>query len=305
MTVYSHSRLSSFENCPRGFRFRYIDKLKTDLEGIEGFVGKRVHEILERLYHHVGRHRRPPSLAQVHERFDKDWQLHLHAGVKIVRDEYDEDFYRQLGRRCLENYYRSHYPFADGETMGIEQKVQLTLDGDGRYRMRGVVDRVVRRAEGRWEIHDYKTGNSLPPRRRLEEDRQLALYQIALEQARDDVQSVELVWHYLAFDKTLTSSRTPEQLAALRQQTIELIDRIEAASEHPAVPGPLCRWCEFRELCPEGQERAPLSGPRGPEPPPPGKLHAPAPLAADGATPVAVSEPDAERSSEPGQLSLL
>ncbi len=305
MTVYSHSRLSSFENCPRQFQFRYIDKIETEREGIEGFVGKRVHEILERLYHHVARHRRPPSLAQVHERFDKDWRLHWHVDVQIVRHENDVDFYRQLGTRCLENYYRSHYPFDDGETVGIEQKVQLTLDSEGRYRMRGVVDRVVRHAEGRWEIHDYKTGGWLPPRRRIDEDRQLALYQIALEQQRDDVQSVELVWHYLAFDKTLRSSRKPEQLAALREQTIELIDRIQATSTYPAKTGPLCRWCEFRELCPEGQAFAPLSAPGGPEPPPPGQLQTPALLAAAGAAPAALSERDAELSDGPRQLSLL
>ena len=49
-TVYSHSRMSSFENCPKQFHFRYVLKIPQETEGIEAFVGKRVHEVLERLY---------------------------------------------------------------------------------------------------------------------------------------------------------------------------------------------------------------------------------------------------------------
>ncbi len=289
---YSHSRLSSFENCPRQFRYRYIENIKSEREGVEAFVGRRVHEILERLYHHLERHGRPPSLAQVQERFRKDWAVQWHPHIEIVRVEYDPEWYLALGLRCLENYYRGHYPFDDGETVGIEQHLSLTLDPEGRYRMRGIVDRIVRRPEGRYEIHDYKTG-SMPPKSRLEKDRQLALYQIGLEQTYDDVQSVGLVWHYLAFAKTLSSARTPEQLSALRRDTIELIERIQATTEYPAKPSALCRWCDYRGVCPDARADAKaLEGPPpGLEPPP----HGEAPHGADGRN----------ASAEPIQLPLL
>jgi len=270
---YSHSRLSSFENCPRQFRYRYIEKIKTTAEGIEAYVGKRVHEILERLYHHVARHRRPPSLAQVQERFQKDWLLHWHSDIQIVRVENEVDHYKDMGGRCLENYYRSHYPFDDGQTVGIEENIQLRLDPDGRYQLRGIVDRIVRRHEGRYEIHDYKTSGYLPPKKRIEADRQLALYQIGLEQRYTDVHEVELVWHYLKFNKTLVSRRTPAQLDELRSSTMELIDTIESATEHPANPGPLCRWCDYRGICPDvrADARPGAIAPGGPEPPPLGE----------------------------------
>jgi ATP-dependent helicase/DNAse subunit B len=48
--IYSHSRLSSFEDCAKKFEYRYVLKLKRDTESIEGFVGKQVHKVLERLY---------------------------------------------------------------------------------------------------------------------------------------------------------------------------------------------------------------------------------------------------------------
>jgi putative RecB family exonuclease len=249
LTQYSHSRLSSFENCPQQFAFRYIEKIQTDAESIESFVGRRVHEILERLYHHVERYGQPPSLSQVRERFRKDWALRWHPGVHIVKTELGIPHYQELGQRCLENYYRSHYPFDRGETVAIEQEISFSLAGDERFRMRGVIDRVVRLGPGRYEIHDYKTGGYIPPRSRLDKDRQLALYQVGIEQTYGDVEEVALVWHYLVRNQTLRSRRTRQQLDQLQQETISLIQKIESTTDFPARTGPLCRWCDYRDIC--------------------------------------------------------
>ena len=256
VTEYSHSRLSAFEDCPRKFRYRYVDDIKVDGEGVEAFMGKRVHEILERLYHHLARFGKPPSLAQVLERFRRDWALAWHDKITIVRAENPPEFYRERGARCLENFYRAHYPFSDGETVGIEQKIQLRLDGEGRYRARGVIDRVTRRRDGVFEIHDYKTSGYLPPQSRIDGDRQLALYQIGIEQTYSEAREVELVWHYLVFNRTLRSRRSSEALDELRASTVRLIDLIEAETEYAPKPGPLCRWCDYAELCPEAPSEA-------------------------------------------------
>jgi putative RecB family exonuclease len=249
LTQYSHSRLSSFENCPQQFAFRYIEKIQTDAESIESFVGRRVHEILERLYHHVERYGQPPSLSQVRDRFRKDWTLRWHPGVRIVKTELEIPHYQELGLRCLENYYRGHYPFDRGETVAIEQDISFVLAGDEGFRMRGVIDRVVRLGPGRYEIHDYKTGGYLPPRSRLDKDRQLALYQVGIEQTYGDVEDVGLVWHYMAHNQTLRSRRSREQLELLQGETISLIRQIEGTTEFPPRTGPLCRWCDYQELC--------------------------------------------------------
>ena len=50
MTTYSHSRLGTFQQCRYKYKLQYIDKIKVELESIEAFMGKRVHETLEKLY---------------------------------------------------------------------------------------------------------------------------------------------------------------------------------------------------------------------------------------------------------------
>jgi len=116
-----------------------------------------------------------------------------------------------------------------------------------------VIDRVVQREDGVYEIHDYKTSGHLPDQDTLNKDRQLALYQLGLQDRWKDVKEVELVWHFLVFDKELRSSRSKEQLKQLKEETIDLINEIEKAKredDFPAKESKLCDWCEFGELCP-------------------------------------------------------
>ena len=93
--------------------------------------------------------------------------------------------------------------------------------------------------------------------------------QIPLEERDADGDEGVLVWHYVACGKTLTSSRSPEQLETLKQDTIALIDHVESTSEFTAKPSKLCNWCEFKGLCPNAKLDLPSdSAPSGPEPPP-------------------------------------
>jgi len=274
-TVYSHSRLSSFENCPKQFHYRYVERRAVDSEGIEAFVGKRVHEVLERLNQFVERGL-VPSLAKVVGRFRAEWERHFDPErVRIVRAENPPEAYRENGERCLANHYRRHYPFDRDKTLGIEAHVAFPLDGEGRYRVQGFVDRISRAPDGAIEIHDYKTGRWVPSQESLDADRQLALYQIGVQARHGSEAPVRLVWHYLLRDQLRVSARTPDQLDALRARTIDLIDRIESEQEFAPKPGSLCTWCEHNDVCPAMQARnqaAKAPTPLPAAPPPEGQL---------------------------------
>ncbi len=278
--IYSHSRLSSFESCPRKFQYRYVLRIPTETESIEAFAGKRVHEVLERLYKaaQLGRF---PSLERVLRLFRELWTEHFDAEkVRIARRDMLEThppeeqrpelyaaFYRQNGERCLTNYYRRFYPFDQDETLGLEQRVTFLLDANGRYRMQGVIDRVSRTRDGQIEIHDFKTGKWVPNQKEIDRDRQLALYQIGIAEKYGADQPIRLVWHYLLRDQIRTSTRTPEALAQLRSETMSLIDQIRVEDKYETRPSALCGWCEFASICPaSGRQRA--EAPSATAPPP-------------------------------------
>jgi putative RecB family exonuclease len=248
--TFSHSSLSCFETCPKQYHFRYIEKIRVDLEGIEAFMGKQVHEILERLYLFVA-DGKVPSLDRVLYRYQQNWEQRFDAErIRIVRPGMRADFYRSNGARCIENYYRRHYPFDADETLGLEKRIQFQLDDEGSYRIRGIIDRLARAPDGVLEIHDFKTGARVPSQSRLDSDRQLALYELGVRQQLREEGEIRLVWHYVLSDQLRNSTRTPKQLDELCSETTEAIDRIRSEKDWGANPGPLCDWCEYKELCP-------------------------------------------------------
>ena len=247
--IYSHSRLSTFEDCPKRFEYRYVLKIPSDTDGIEAFVGKRAHEVLERLYLAVEKGA-IPSLPQVVHRYNALFEEQYDPGrVRIVREGTPLEFYRRYGERCVSDFYRSHYPFDGDQTLALEHRVTFGLDDTGRYRFQGIIDRLSRARDGAIEICDYKTSKRMPSQKQLDEDRQLALYQIGLANRYPD-QPIRLVWHFLAHNRRLTSTRTPDQLETLRARTKDVVDRIGAETEFKPRRSALCDWCEYNDRCP-------------------------------------------------------
>ncbi len=248
MAEYSHSQMSKFEQCPLQYKFIYLDGIKREEEGVEAFLGQRFHDAMEWLYRE--RAFRVVSLEELLDYFEKDWAARWHAEVRIRKRGRAPDDYRLLGRRFIEDYYKRHHPFDEGRVLGLERHIRFPLDDQGRYRCKGIIDRLMLAPDGAFEIHDYKTGSDLPEQRALDEDRQLALYQIGVQKLWPEAKEVRLVWHEVAFDLEMRSTRTPEALEKLKADVAALIDRIETESEFAPRESALCDWCAYWDLCP-------------------------------------------------------
>jgi putative RecB family exonuclease len=247
--VFSHSRISAFETCPKKYECAYITKPEKGPATVEAFMGNRVHEALEWLYREAGVGRVPDE-AELDATYQRLWDAEWSDDVAVVREERTAGDYRAIGERCLRDYHRRYAPFDQGRTVGLEMRVEIALDDSGDHMLTGYVDRVVKVSDGVWEIHDYKTSSTLATQQQAGADRQLGLYQIAVQEAYPDAQDVTLVWHYLAFDHEVRSRRSVEQLAALRADTLAAVLVIESADEFPTKVCSLCDWCEFRGSCP-------------------------------------------------------
>jgi len=251
MTVYSHSRLSCYEQCPQKFKLQYIDKIETEEEQtVEAFLGIRVHEALEKLYRDL-QHQKADSLDDLLAFFSKEWDANWTDDIIIVNQEYDSKNYRNMGRKYLSDYYQRYHPFNQGKTVALEELIRITLDAEGKYKLQGYIDRLTEIRDGFYEIHDYKTNSRLPLADYIRSDRQLALYMIGVKNQYPDVKDVRLIWHFLKFDKEIDSTRTEQELSQLKTDTIILIERIEHEERFDAHPGSLCEWCEYQSCCPQ------------------------------------------------------
>ena len=253
MPIYSHSRISTYENCPLRYKFQYIDKVDVEeRQSIEAFLGSRVHEAIQKIYRDLNCGKEN-SLDEVIAFFRSEWEKTRSPSIFIVKKDLTAADFRNVGETCIAGYYNRNKPFRDGKTIGIERRVAVDLDAEGRYPIQGYIDRLVRIRDGVYEIHDYKTSGQFPTQEEMDTDRQLAIYQMAIQTEWADVEDVTLVWHYLRHDAVFRSKRTQEQLAELRQALIAKIDKIEEAEKRkdfPAKKNGLCQYCDYIQICP-------------------------------------------------------
>ena len=249
MPIYSHSQLSTYEGCPLKYKLCYRDKIKRDIEGVEAFLGTMVHETLKKCYDDVRLTRRH-SLEELASYYNNIWQQNWHDGIIITKKDVTQEHYKALGGKMLETYYQRYAPFDQDITIGTEMRVRFPLDDGGRYQLQGIIDRLARTRDGVHHVHDYKTSAYLPSQDDVDDDRQLAFYQIGVQKRWPYVKEVELVWHYLAFDLQLVSQRSQEKIAELVGKTVRLIDDIESDQEFLPKESGYCGSCEYPDLCP-------------------------------------------------------
>jgi putative RecB family exonuclease len=251
-TVYSISRVGTFDDCRLRYRFQYVDRLKAEKETIEAYMGSRVHEALQELYRFV-RNGVVKPLEWLLDTYEDLWDRNLTDAVKVVRQDLAPGDYRRKGRKCLEDYYRTYAPFDGAKVVATEKKVTFKLrDEAGDVEFLGFIDRLDwNDRSGVFEIHDYKTSGSLPSQEDADADEQLGLYHLAVRSEWPDAKDVRLIWHYLAFNKEIVSSRKPEDLEALEKEIVRRVRRIEAATEFPPTRSALCDWCGYQDICPE------------------------------------------------------
>lgn len=249
MAVYSHSKISTFEQCPLKYKLRYIDKIIIPIRSVESFLGETVHSSLEWLYN-LAKERKIPSLDELIFFYTEEWKKNFKEDILIVDKNMRKEDYYNKGIKFLIDYYLKNRPF-DENTLEVEKEIYITLDKGKKYIIRGFIDRLAYNLRTKeYEVHDYKTSNSIPSKDKIETDRQLALYSIAVKEMFGKDKEVLLIWHYLAYNQRILSRRTNEQLEKLKRQIMGLIDEIESEKKfHPYVSR-LCDWCEYRKMCP-------------------------------------------------------
>ncbi len=250
MARYSHSKISTYENCPFQYKLHYIDKVKPDAPNtIEAFMGSMIHEALEKLYkdRQEGKHN---TIIDIKIFFKETWEKNYTSDILIAKYGMKEQDYKQMGWNFLRNYYDSIFLHDKLDIIGIETEEIMQLADGSEWHVR--IDKPGKDKEGNYYVCDYKTNSRMKEQIDADEDRQLAMYSIWVKKNFPDAKAVKLIWHMLAFNETVISERNSKQEEKLEQEIIEKIKTIEQAEKEcnfPKNPSKLCDYCLYRKTC--------------------------------------------------------
>lgn len=249
--VYSYSRIECFDKCRLQYQYRYIDKVSTEIETIEAYMGKNVHVALKEFYDFI-KNTVVKSKDWLLGRYDSLWKKNFHDSIKVVKKEYSADDYYEKGKKCLIDYYDQYKPFDRTKIVRTEEPISFPLKGgEEEYQLFGILDRLDwNDKHSIFEIHDYKTSSTLITQEEADRDFQLPLYQLAVMSRWPEAKKARLAWHFLLFNKEIESSRTKEQLEELKVRVVNKIREIEPCQDFPPTKSALCNWCDFKEMCP-------------------------------------------------------
>ena len=126
MPIYSHSQLSTYEQCPLKYRLCYRDKIKRDIEGVEAFLGTMVHETLKKCYDNA-RLTKLDNLNDLLSYYENIWQQNWHDSIVITKKDLTQEHYQALGRKMIETYYLRYAPFDSDITIQTEMRLNFAL----------------------------------------------------------------------------------------------------------------------------------------------------------------------------------
>jgi RecB family exonuclease len=247
------SRLLTFLDCPRRYRYQYLDR-PPPAKGppwAHNSLGASVHGAL------AGWWRLPVAERTVRragELLERGW---LTDGF---RDDEHAIEQRSTARAMVERYVADLDP--EIEPLGVERTVATKT---GRTALFGRVDRIDDRGSDGIVVVDYKTGRHVLTVDDARTSLALAVYAAGTSRVfHRPVHRVEL--HHLPTGAVLAWNHTDEtlsrhlaradsladDLAALDQAYRSGLDESAAAAAFPTRVSAICAWCDFNRSCPDG-----------------------------------------------------
>ena len=242
----SPSGAGTFTQCPRRWKFRYIDRL-ADPPGEDALAGSFAHRVLELLM------QRPPEQRTIDEArriARSEWpETEAHRDYQALgHDEKDSRRFRWKAWTAIQGLWRLEDP-SEVNVRATEQDVEAELAG---VPFRGIVDRIEEEGDG-LVVTDYKSGKAPSPRFRRSRLDQVLLYAAAVEASTGEL-PVRARLLYLGQRTVGTEVSQPEIEAVTKKLAGTWADIQTACAEDEFEPrtGPLCGWCPYLSMCPQG-----------------------------------------------------
>ncbi|WP_419918270.1 RecB family exonuclease [Candidatus Poriferisocius sp.] len=244
----SPSSASSYRECARRWKFRYVDRLP-DPPGEAAVTGTFAHMVLERLMQEPVEERTVPRAKELARELWPRMENHPdYRGLEL--DERGGLNFRINGWKAIEGLWDLEDP-REVKVAATEQDVRVKING---VPFRGIIDRVDDTGDG-LVVTDYKSGKAPSERFSSNYATQMLLYAAALTELenRRPARAQLLYLGQKVVEVEITDENLTEALEELRVTWLNIMNSC-ITLEFPASTGPLCGWCPFVAQCPEGTD---------------------------------------------------
>ena len=238
---FSYSRVGIYNQCPRRFKYQYIDELTTIQDpGHDDalVVGNSLH---------LGIETTPGTMLK-----------HYYSHYPLIDDKQVNEAIK------LEVMVNKVYKVLDGVNILHQEYTIDTPD------FKGIVDLMVQNEDGSIDVFDFKYSNNID---RYMESKQLHIYKYYLEQEGYRVNKLGFIF----IPKTGIRQKKTESIYQFRKRLLTTVNemkivfmevkyqeekvvefqeecrKILTATDYPKNESKLCDWCEFKNYCMKGE----------------------------------------------------
>lgn len=252
----SYSALDTYKTCPRKYKYQEVDKIKTPKK-LEQVFGTIIHSALKFMFE-----RNPlyPTIDEIVDFYSKAWG---ETAVKIAwvsesEKERKEKIYFEEGLKMLKNFYKKNSPW-NFNPVELESRFMVEVldeENGNKHTLGGIMDRLDKDPSSDfYEIIDYKTSKRMPSEDSLADNLQLGLYALAVKKRWPSLkdEQIKLSLYFLKHNEKISIAASPENLDRVKRRILTTVKEIEKRLEtgdFPPLPGPLCDYCGYRNICP-------------------------------------------------------
>jgi DNA helicase II / ATP-dependent DNA helicase PcrA len=232
--VYSVSRLSTYERCPRTFEYKYIYRIPTAPKPFFDFGGT-VHRVVELLTRKIidGE---PVDFDLALKFLEKEWN------PKGFESKLHERQSLQDAKQVLKTFLIEQAQ-SGGQIIEVEREFTVDIDG---VQLKGRVDRIDKEGED-FVVVDYKTSRDPDTVKQLREDMQLIVYSLVVEHLHGKKPKLAK-WWFLRPNKQVVTKISDEDIKKTKQKMLHLVGAIRKRDFHP-TPGWVCQNCDYSSIC--------------------------------------------------------
>ena len=237
----SVSKVKTFDQCKRKYKYSYIEKLPHKEWDFQVF-GSFLHEVLEIFHGTLKKNGSSDYIDVMNNAFSdacKSWKKKL--SVKQKQD----------GFKIMQTYINQMYA-SEVLPKIIDVEKPFYIDLNGKVMLNGFIDRVQKDNDGIIHVADYKTTKN---KKYLKDFFQLNTYAYALMTEDKKIEKVRTSFILLRHNMELiTKEYNRKQALSVGKKFLEYADKIDSEKVWRPSPQFLCKYCDYLDHCDAGKQ---------------------------------------------------